>query len=144
MASFSFAGDLTLFIKDDSFDLLEENGLFIPDINLETAIALSLFGGNDSFDQFWANSIVGINIKEKHNSAFNKIVKGMPLSLQNILLAEQQAKKDLSWLISENLATEITINMAQVESKKCKLDINIISDNEIVLKKDFFVVWGGE
>lgn len=143
-----FEGDVLLVDTVDGGEISIINGLVIADKKFSTAVYLSLFGGNeadqgrvDNNKTWWGNRFENISENEKIVSRFQAIIKSLPLTSKNLLLAEQAAKEDLIWMISEGIADEIITDIKIVDRFRCELEIIIRKDGELIEKSSYKVNW---
>lgn len=143
-----FEGDVFLFDTDDGGEISVVNGLVISDRKFSTAAYLSLFGGNvedggrvDNNKTWWGNRFAETSEKEKIVSRFQAIIKSLPLTTKNILLAEQAAKEDLAWMVDEGIADEIITDIKVVDRFRCELEVIIRKDGELIEKSSYKVNW---
>ncbi|MCL2093826.1 MAG: hypothetical protein FWH12_06490 [Treponema sp.] len=144
----TFEGDLLLFDTVDGGDVAIADGFFISDRALDTAVYLSLFGGNKEDNgkvknrkTWWGNTLRGVSENQKLVSRFQAIIFGLPMTTKNILDAEEAARLDLEWLISEKLADEIVADGRAVSNKRFDLKIQITSGEKIIFKNTYAVPW---
>lgn len=118
----SYNEDLKLFFdtygKEEWADIKKENGDFVRENGLETAVLLSL-KLNARVDEkksyknngFWAESLIGYNIGSKlWLLNRNKITK------DTLRLYEQYSKEALKWMIDEGISEKIEV--AALKSKR--------------------------
>jgi len=147
-----FEGDLLLRDTPDGGDVIIENGLFVSDKKLSTAVYLSLFGGNkedtgkieNDDKEWWGNKLTGISKSEKIRSRFQNVITGLPLSVKNIKEAELAAKTDLKWLIDEKIADNITTYGQTTGKNKFKLTVEILKDKLKIFDDEYFLLWGAD
>lgn len=111
-------------IDIDQGDVLMTGGL-------ETAVYLSLFGGNFRDDgttsnpkQWWGNADVN-EPQEKQTSRFQYFVNSSPATSANLRKAEDLAEADLAWLKREY---DIQINATIPSFNKIKITVSITSE----------------
>jgi len=145
----NFEGDLLLYETLDGGDVSVENGLFVSDRQFNSAVYLSLFGGNktdngktNSKNQFWGNYLNGVTDSEKLRSRFQFIITGLPMSVKNIREAEQAAAIDLQWFIDEKIADEIFINGRATGKNRFNLKVEILKDKNNIFENEYFLLWG--
>lgn len=125
-------GDVILFQSLDGGDISINNGLIEMSGGLQTAVYLSLFGGNDEDNKidnqefnksWWGNS----NEKEINQirSETQYLLKSLPITSSNLRKLELTAKRDLNWMIDIGLAKEININASIPDLNVVKLNIKI-------------------
>lgn len=147
-----FAGDILLEDTENGGQISVINGLIMPDKRFTTAAFLSLFGGNyddmgrvDNNKTWWGNRFNNTPENEKIVSRFQSITKQLPLNVKNINLAEQAAKDDLNWMIQENIADEISVDITAESKTRINLVIVIKKDGSLIDKGNWSLQWeGGE
>ena len=144
-----FEGDLLLHDTLDGGDITINNGFIASDRTFNTAIYLSLFGGNQEDNgrvrnrkTWWGNTLRGVNENQKLVSRFQAIIFGLPISTKNILEAEEAAKLDLAWLIAEGLADEIIADGIAAGHNRLNLKIQLKAGGEIIYTHTFLIPWG--
>ena len=144
-----FEGDLLLFETIDGGDVFVENGLFVSDRQFNSAVYLSLYGGNktdngktNSRDQFWGNFLEGITESEKLRSRFQFIITGLPMSVKNIREAEQAAVIDLQWFIDEGIADQIFTTGRATGKNRFNLKVEILKDMNTLFENEYSLLWG--
>ena len=111
-----FEGDLLLRDTPDGGDIIVEDGLFKDDRMFDTAVYLSLFGGNKDDDgkvensrTWWGNTLPLADESEKLISRFQALITRTPMTTKTIREAEVAAELDLQWLVKEGLADRIIV-----------------------------------
>ena len=130
-------GDLFLFQTNDGGEISVKNGEPVMDGGFQSAMYISLFGHDDS--PLWMNEYFKEN--EKLKSEFFSFIKGASKSGANILQAEELAKKDLNWFITEGIADEININITSSDAKRIVMSVQILINGEAVAGNDFEISW---
>ena len=133
-------GDLFLFQTNDGGEISVKNGEPVMDGGLQSAMFLSLFGHDDS--DLWMNEY--LDEIEQLKSEFYPFIKGAPKSVQNILKAEELAKKDLQWFIDTDIADEINVDIQSTDVKKITMNVEILADGEVIAENEFQINWGFE
>ncbi|MCL2410076.1 MAG: hypothetical protein FWC97_00390 [Treponema sp.] len=144
-----FEGDLLLRDTLDGGDITITDGFIVSDRTFDTAIYLSLFGGNkedsgrvQNKKTWWGNTLRGVNENQKLVSRFQAFIFGTPMSTKNILEAEEVAKLDLAWLVDEKLANEIIVDGRAVGHNRLSLKIQLKAGEEIIYTHTFLTPWG--
>ena len=133
-------GDVRLFQTNDNGDILVENGLVEMDGGLETAVYLSLFGGN--FDdsgaqdspQWWG----GIDENMGYRSETQYLLHSLVAIPSNLLLLSDAVKRDLAWMITDNVVTSISVEVGMPAVKRVNIIILINGDDTV----EFTENWG--
>jgi len=144
----TFEGDLLLRDTPDGGDIVIFDGLISSDRALDTAVYLSLFGGNQEDNgkvknrkTWWGNTLRGVSESQKLVSRFQAIIFGLPMTTKNIMSAEEAAKLDLQWMIDEKLADEILADGRAVSNSRFHLKIQILLKGKTVYSNTFAMLW---
>lgn len=114
-------GDITLMSDGD----LEQSPGF------ETAVYLSLFGGNEEDDgragnpaSYWANLL---ELEEKHRivSRTQFLLRTLPVTTTNLQRLRQAATVDLAWLIEERIVSEVLVAVSLAHLNRVSFVIDI-------------------
>lgn len=135
-------GDVLLFQTVDDGDIEVINGVITMSGGLETAVYLSLFGGNEDDDgsdgnvrTWWGNR--GEPDTTKHmRSETQNLIMSLPLTSGNLRRLHSAIIRDLSWIREKRIAKEITVNVIALGSDKVKIAIFI--DNFYI---EFYENW---
>jgi phage gp46-like protein len=144
----NFEGDLLLEDTPDGGDVQIENELFVNDKSFNTAVYLSLFGGNKddngkvkNKNTWWGNTLDGVSENEKIISRFQSIIFGLPMSTKNIQEAENAANLDLQWVIDEGIGDAVITTGSALSINKFLLLVNIQAKGESIYKNAFSLFW---
>jgi len=144
----TFEGDLLLHDTPDGGDIRIEKGLMVNDQTFGTAVYLSLFGGNkddngrvENRRTWWGNTLRGVNENKRLVSRFQAIIFGLPMTTRNILDAEEAARIDLGWIISDKIADEILANGRAVSRNRFSLTIQVNAGGKTIYSNAFAVFW---
>jgi len=144
----TFEGDLLLHDTPDGGDIRIEKGLMVNDQTFGTAVYLSLFGGNkddngrvENRRTWWGNTLRGVNENKRLVSRFQAIIFGLPMTTRNILDAEEAARLDLGWIISDKIADEILANGRAVSRNRFSLTIQVNAGGKTIYSNAFAVFW---
>jgi phage gp46-like protein len=144
----NFQGDLLLEDTPDGGDISIGDGLFVNDRSFNTAVYVSLFGGNKddtgkvkNNKTWWGNTLPETSDTEKLISRFQSIILGLPMTTKNIQDAETAAMLDLAWIIEEGIADEILVDGHAGNSNKFFLRVNIRTVGKSVYDNTFSLFW---
>ena len=144
----TFEGDLLLFDTPDGGDFLLTEGLLESDRSYDTAVYLSLFGGNKKDNgrvgnrkTWWGNTLRGVSENQKISSRFQAVIFGMPMSSKTILEAEDAAKIDLSWFKKEKIVDEIIVDGRAVTRSRFSLKVSMIKQGKSIYENTFMTPW---
>lgn len=104
-------GDLVLTNTADGGDLTFENGAFVMDGGLQTAVYISLFTRS-----WWAGEFTG---------HLARAVEQVPLTSASRVSFERAAERDLAWLIREGVATRVQVTARIPKNKQLVLAVEI-------------------
>lgn len=144
-----FAGDVLLINSDGTGEIVLENGLVKDCRDFSTAAYLSLFGGNSRDDAgrtnetWWGNLVPGTKKNEKLVSSFSAIANGLPLNSNSVKKAVQAAKDDLKWMIEEEIADEIDVEIMARNVKSVQLTVRISKSGVDIMKDTYGFQWLG-
>jgi phage gp46-like protein len=121
--------DVLLHQTNDGGDLVIENGLVLLTDGLESAVYLSLFGGNeddpaqsDATHQWWGN-LTETEPARTYRSETQYLLKSLPLIPANLRRVEQAAKRDLQWMLDAALATSIDVTASIPALNRMQIDV---------------------
>jgi phage gp46-like protein len=143
-----FEGDLLLTDTADGGDVIIFEGLFQSDRSFDTAVYLSLFGGNKSDSgkvknnkTWWGNTLRGTSENEKLVSRFQNVICGLPMTTKNILEAEDAARLDLQWIIEEGMADKIEAAGRALSHNRFALKVHITTGGKDIYSHTFALFW---
>jgi len=113
---------------------IEFSAGFATDEGLETAVYLSLFGGNFDDDgteattakQWWAN-FSEPSADRRYRSVTQSLLYTLPATLVNAQRAREAATQDLAWLTTFGLATSVDVSVQLPNKDTIKIDVDIVS-----------------
>jgi phage gp46-like protein len=124
--------DVLLRETDNGGDITVEAGLFLLSEGLETAVFLSLFGGNEqdpgegaSSEQWWGN-IGEVEPARTYRSETQYLLRALPAIPANLLRIEQAAGRDLQWLLDEGAAKSVTAAARIPSLNRVVVDVGIV------------------
>lgn len=130
----SYGADVRLFQTPDDGEINVVNGVVEMGGGLETAVYLSLFGGNEDDsgaqedpNQWWGNR------DETNGSAILRsetqyLLRSLPVTLPNIVRLRDAVNRDLQWLIDDGAANNITVVVSSPVVNKVHIDITITAE----------------
>jgi phage gp46-like protein len=143
-----FEGDLLLEDTPDGGDIRIDDGLFVSDRSFGTAVYLSLFGGNkedsgrvQNRKTWWGNTLRGVSENQKLVSRFQAIIHGLPMTMKNILDAEEAARLDLKWLTDEGIADEIITSGRPLSHSRFELKVQINAKGKSIFDNNYALFW---
>lgn len=129
-------GDVKLIQTNDDGDILVADGVVEMTSGFETAAYLALFGGNEQDDGlegnpfgWWGN--IGENVAaRKYVSETQNLLQSLPLTTGNLKRIEDAAGRDLSFFLSQGIASSVTIAATIPAVNTVRLSVSIIADGE--------------
>jgi len=144
----NFEGDLLLEDTPDGGDIQILNDFFVNDLSFNTAVYLSIFGGNKDDNgkvknkfTWWGNTLDGVPENEKIISRFQAVIFGLPMTTKNIKEAETAAKMDLQWVISEGIGDTVLTAGTAITRNKFQLQITIQTKGKNIYENVFSLFW---
>jgi phage gp46-like protein len=144
----NFEGDLLLAETPDGGEVAIENELFACDRSFNTAVYLSLFGGDKDDNgkvknskTWWGNTLDGTQENEKLVSRFQAVISGLPMTAKNIQEAESAASLDLKWITDEGIAEKIKVSGRAVTLSRFALRVDIQSGGKSIYENTFSLFW---
>lgn len=133
--------DVLLFQTADGGDVTAANGQIALTAGLETAVYLSLFGGNsddsgltaDDSKQFWANFDEPDPAKT-YRSEFQFLINSLPLIPANLQRFEEAAMSDLQWL-TNGVADSVAAVASMPGINRVQVSIAVVIDGKTSLFK---------
>jgi phage gp46-like protein len=144
----NFEGDVLLMETEDGGDVLIENDFFVCDRSFNTAVYLSLFGGNKDDNgkvknskTWWGNTLPGVPEHEKLISRFQYIISGLPMTTKNIQEAEAAANLDLKWITDEGIAEKVIVSGRAASRNKFTMRVDIQAGGKSIYENTFSLFW---
>lgn len=138
-------GDVKLIITKEGFDIDLKNNFVEMTSGFESAIFLSIFGGNEEDDyseatkekQFWGNRLNG----NQYRSRTLKFINGSYANAQNLQLLEKNILLDLNWFIEENIADTLEVDCSIPNFNELKIDIRLLRDSKLLANSNYKLNW---
>jgi phage gp46-like protein len=140
--------DVRLFHGPDGGDIEYVNGQAVLGDGLETAVYLSLFGGNqvdsgrasDDSRQWWGN-LTESSAARKYRSEFQYLLARLPATTGNLVALQDAALRDLAWM-SPDIARSITVVLTMPALNRVRAQIQI-ETHDGVYAFSFSSSWAG-
>ena len=139
-------GDVLLYQINDGGEINVTGGLIEMSGGLETAVYLSLFGGNEDCSgrqtcpfTWWANRSE-IDPALKYISETQFLLKELPATTGNLGRIEEAVKRDTKWLIDKKAASSITISVTIPAVNSIKISVDIEAQG-LLSSFDFVENW---
>lgn len=130
-------GDVTLCQTINDGDISVEGGIMAMSGGIETAAYLSLFGGNEDDDgsdgspaNWWGN-IDETQPEREYHSETQHVLQAMPATANNLLKVEAAAQRDLAWMITSGVATEIIVAATIPAVNRLKITVDGAGDQTL-------------
>ena len=142
-----FQGDVLMVSTADGGDIVIVDGLIKDCRSFDTAVYLSLFGGNKDDlngkpkETWWGNLIPGTKKDERMHSEFGAMVTGFPLTGANLRKASDAAGRDLDWIKSDAGADEISVNLSAENAQRVKLGVEVRKDAAMIAGGKYELQW---
>lgn len=138
-------GDVKLFITKEGFDINLKDNFVEMTSSFESAIFLSLFGGNEEDNyseatekmQFWGNIIED----NEYRSRTLQFLNGSNASAQNLKLLEQDILLDLNWFVEQNIADTVEVDCSIPAFNELKIVIRILRDSKLLSTSNYRLNW---
>ena len=128
--------DVLLYQTADDGDIISQNGVVQLTNQFDTAVYISLFGGNfaddgipDSNQQWWGNSLDADTSRHVRGET-ETLLSGLPVVSRNLRKVEAAALRDLNWMLMSKVADNITAVASIPTINKIKLVITITAQGE--------------
>ena len=124
-------GDVLLYQTDDDGEINVTDGIVEMSGGLETAAYLSLFGGNEEDNGLennpltWWGNLEEIDPVRQYRSDTQYLLQALPATTVNLLRIQDAAFRDLSWLVKNNIASDLIVEATMPGLNKIKLVITI-------------------
>lgn len=147
MANIVFAGDVLIESTEDGGEITVEDGLVADCRGFDSAVYLSLFGGNreDSAgrekETWWGNLIPGTQEDEKLVSEFGATIEGLALTSGNLVKAQKAAERDLDWLKSVAGADELSVALSAENRSQVTMTVEVKKNGELLTGGEYDLQW---
>ena len=142
-----FQGDMLLVSTLDGGDLVLEDGLIKDCRNFDTAVYLSLFGGNKddaaahAKETWWGNLMPGTKSTERMYSETGAMVTALPLTSGNLRAVSDAAGRDLAWIKSEAGADDVNVQLSAESAQRVRLSVDILQQSASVGGGEYEFQW---
>lgn len=128
--------DVHLFNNEDGGEIeviYDTAGYFnvVLSAGLETAVYLSLFGGNG----WWGN--IGEQPARQYNSKTEALIAGGALNSGSLQRLDEAVKADLQWMISSGAATSLAVSTAIVGVNRVQIIIVVSGRDNITFVENW-------
>lgn len=131
-------GDVKLFQTTDGGEITVTGGVTQLTGGLDTAVYLSLFGGNFDDDgsegnraQWWGN-FGETEDARKYRSKTQYLLRSIPATSGNLRRVEEAVLADLAWMLEIKAATEIKATISIPGVNRVKMIVDVRADSGAV------------
>lgn len=130
-------GDVLLFQIDDDGEIIVEGGITQMSGGLETAVYLSMFGGNEDDDGSsdnpftWWGNLDELDPVNQYRSETQHLLQALPFSTGNLRRIEDAVNRDLVWMIEAKAATTVDVTVTIPGLNRVKIRIVIDGDTTL-------------
>ncbi len=129
-------GDVLIFQTTDGGEIIVENGITQMTGGFESAVYLSLFGGNENDDgtetakfNWWGNLVEEDPVYHYRSQTQYLLTRLVPIS-GNLVRLKNAISSDLQWLIDIGAVDSISSDVFLIDVRKVKINIDIFADGE--------------
>ena len=128
--------DVLLFETNDNGEIEIEDGLVTLTPSFDSAVYLSLFGGNWADDgsqnnrQTWWGNLDEQATANQYRSETQYLLGTIPATTGNLKRIEDAASRDLQWLIEENAASSLAVSASLPGLNRVKIEISIRAEGD--------------
>lgn len=127
-------GDVLLCQTPDDGEINVVDGIVEMSGGLETAIYLSMFGGNEDCTgqencpfTYWGNYLENDG-KFKYKSETQHLLQQIPATSNNLLRVKDAANRDLKWVTENKIASSLEINIIIPALNKISIIVDITAN----------------
>ena len=128
-------GDVHLFQTPDGGDVEIHDGVVHLTATLRVSVYLSLFGGNvedagttaTKHLGYWANFLEPEE-RFQYVSRTQNLLQNITAIPANLRKIEQAADRDLSWLLTDNVASSVTVSASLIDVGKVKIIVDVVAN----------------
>lgn len=139
-------GDVLLYQINDGGEINVVNGIIEMSGGLETALYLSLFGGNEDCSgrrtcpfTWWANRNEN-DPTYRYVSETQYLLKELPATTGNLGRIEEAVKRDTNWLLDKRVASSVVTTVTIPGLNKVRIKIDIEAEG-LISNFDFVENW---
>jgi phage gp46-like protein len=129
-------GDVLICQTADDGEVSVEGGVMAMTGGLESAAYLSLFGGNeqdsglpDDARTWWGNTNE-TTASRRYVSETQHLLRSIPPVTKNLLRIQKAVETDLSWFVSEGVASELRVAVSVPTVNTVKIVVNIVANGD--------------
>lgn len=140
--------DVKIYQTDDGGDITAALGVIALGGGLESAVYLSLFGGNADDDGrdvnplTWWGNVGEVDPARRYVSETQNLLDTLPTTSGNLVLVEDAVKRDLAWMVPAGAASVITVTGSIPGRNLIKLVIEIDGTETLVFNQNWRAEYG--
>lgn len=129
-------GDVLLFQTNDDGEINVVKGIVEMSGGFETAIYLSLFGGNEDDDSRdgssanWWGNLDEVDPARRYRSETQYLLQAISATTGNLRRLEDAAVRDLAWFLQSDAASSVSVVASMPSVNRIKLTIDIEAKGE--------------
>lgn len=138
-------GDVRLFQTNDGGEINVVNGLIEMSGGLETAVYLSLFGGNeddpgeDDKSKMWWGNFTETDSKFFYRSRAQFLLATIPAITGNLRRIESAIEEDLNWMRENGVVDSLNFSVSLTAPKRIEIIIEINGTEKLVFVENWRV-----
>ena len=123
-------GDVKLYQTNDDGEIHVLGGIMKMTGGLETAVYLSLFGGNEDDDgregnaENWWGNLDETDPAMQYRSETQNLLQSLPPTSGNLIRVEDAVSRDIQWLVDKKIASSISTSASIPELNQIKISIS--------------------
>jgi len=136
-------GDVLLTNTPDGGEINAEDGVIEMSGGLETAVYLSLFGGNredrqraNDPMQWWGNFSED-SPASRYRSETQRILAGLPATSSNLLRVEDAVTRDLQPMIADGVIRQVEVAASITGPKRVRIRVRIDGDTDLEFRANW-------
>ena len=128
--------DILLFQTLEEGDIRIKNDDIETTEGLESALYLSMFGGNaddpggDDRTKDWWGNLDEIDLTKRYRSETQYLLRSIPASSGNLKRIQQAAERDLGWLLSEGVASTLGVSVTIPQLNRVDIRVSIFAEGK--------------
>lgn len=129
-------GDVLLFQTENNGEIIVSGGITEMTGGFETAVYLSLFGGNEDDDgrkennKTWWGNLNEIDPANQYKSETQNLLRSIPATSSNLLKIQAAVERDLNWFLEKKIASSISILVTIPALNRIKIEVHIEASGE--------------
>ncbi len=136
-------GDVYLYQTPDDGEININNGIVEMNGGLETAVYLSLFGGNEEDDgrptnqNSWWGNLNEVDTAKQYRAETQYLLQSIPATPGNLKKIEDAIKRDLKWLSEYKIASSVVVTVSMPALNTVKIIIDIEGSSRLEFQENW-------